>query len=353
MKCVVSVVLTVVLFLLPVRGITNVEGLDELWAQAEEYDIHEETGLEEGLYDILSRVPQVMGDFLMAGLRTALKLLAVVLICSIGQGMGCAGQDQNFSAIRMAGALSVTALTMTDMSSMIGLGRETIGKIDVFSAVLLPVMAVLSAVSGEIASGAIRQGATVLFSKGLVSAMDALLVPLVYAYVAVSCAQAVAANPGLDKLAQGIKSVVTGFLTALMVIFIGYLTAGGAIAGSVDVSRIKAARMAISRAIPVVGGILADASEAVLAGAGVLRGTVGGAGLLVVLAICITPFLHLAAQYLVYKGTAALCATVAQPELAKLIDAIGSAFGLVLGMTGAAALILLVSVVSAVLAVTG
>ena len=43
---------------------------------------------------------------------------------------------------------------------------------------------------------------------------------------------------------------------------------------------------------------------------------------------------------------------MAQPKLSGLIDAIGSAFGLVLGMTGAAALVLLVSLVSAMSAVT-
>ena len=59
----------------------------------------------------------------------------------------------------------------------------------------------------------------------------------------------------------------------------------------------------------------------------------GVAGLLVVLTICLTPFLRLALQYLTYKVTAALCATVAQPRLSQLIDAIGGAFGLVLGMT--------------------
>ena len=48
---------------------------------------------------------------------------------------------------------------------------------------------------------------------------------------------------------------------------------------------------------------------------------------------------------------AALCAGLAQPRLSQLVDAIGSAFGLVLGMTGAGALILLVSLVSAVTAV--
>lgn len=344
--------LIVLLFFIPVRSV-EVEGLEEFYSQAEEYGIAPTVELEEGLGLLLARVPEVLEELVTTGRRTALKLLAVVLVCSLGNGMGAAGQPGTSAVIRLAGALSIAALAMTDVSTMIGLGRDTIGRMNVLSAVLLPVMAVLSAASGGVTTSALRQSVTVLFSKGLVSVMDGVLVPLVFAYVCVSCARTAADNPGLDRLAQWIKSVVTGFLTFLLLIFVGYLTASGAIAGSVDMSRVKAARMAISRVIPVVGSILADASETVLAGAGVLRGTVGATGLLVVLAICLTPFLRLGAHYLMYKGTAALCATVAQPELSKLIDAIGSAFGLILGMTGAAALILLVSVVSAILTVSG
>lgn len=353
MKGMLAAAVTLLLFLCPVRAALEVPGLDELWRQAEEYGVEEGDSLEGGLAALLSRVPETVHSLLTAGMRTGVKLLAVVLVCSLGGGMQTVGQQNALSAIRLAGALAITALTMTDVAAMIGLGRDAIGKMDLFSAVLLPVMAVLTALSGGITSAAVRQGATVLFSKGLVSVMDELLVPMVYAYVVVSCARCASGSPGLEKLAQGIKSLVTGVLTAVLVVFVGYLTASGAIAGSVDVSRVKAAKLAISRAVPVVGGILADASETVLAGAGALRGSVGAAGLVVVLAICLTPFLHLAVQYLIYKGTAALCAAVAQKELSQLIDAIGSAFGLVLGMTGAAALILLVSIVSAVLGVTG
>ena len=330
----------------------SVPGLDELWDQAEEYGVQEETELDEGLSNLFADGIGQFGTLLKASLATVVKLMAVVLLCAMTQGAQLGGKTEGVHAVELAGALAITALTMTDMAAMIGLGRETIGKMDLFSSTLLPVMAVLTAATGGVTAAAARQGATVLFSQLLLSAMDRLLIPLVYAYVAVNCAYAVVGNPGLEKLAALLKSVVTTLLTAFMLAFVGYLTATGAIAGSVDASVVKAARMAISRAIPVVGGILADASESVLAGAGVLRGTVGVVGMMVVLAICLTPFLRLGLQYLLYKGTAALCATIAQPRLSRLIDAIGSAFGLVLGMTGAAALVLLVSLVSAVSAVT-
>ena len=55
-----------------------------------------------------------------------------------------------------------------------------------------------------------------------------------------------------------------------------------------------------------------------------------------------------AVQYLLYKLTAFLAGTVTQEPLADLIDALGSAFGLMLGMTGSCALALLISIISSV-----
>ena len=327
----------------------SVPGLDQVWEEAEGYGVSQKDSLDQGLSNLFSDVLSQAGALFRVSLATAMKLVTVVLLCSLAESVKA---GEGLQAANIAGALAITALTMTDMAVMIGLGRDTLGRMEDFSTLLLPVMAVLTAATGHVSAAAVRQGATVLFSQLLITAMDRLLIPLVYAFVAVSCAHAAVGNPGLKKVADLLKSAITFVLTALLLAFVGYLTASGAIAGSVDAAAVKAAKLAISRAVPVVGGILADASESVLAGAGALRGTVGAVGLMVVLAICLTPFLRLALQYLVYKGAAALCATVAQPQLSGLIDAIGSAFGLVLGMTGAGALVLLVSLVSAIGAVT-
>ena len=329
----------------------SVPGLDELWAEAEGYGVAQDSSLEQGFSNLFSDALGQVGRLLRSSLATGLKLLAVVLLCALAEGARPPGQEGGLQGVIIAGALAITALTMTDMEAMIGLGRETMEKMEGFSNLLLPVMAVLTAATGSVTSAALRQSATVLFAQLLFTAMDRLLIPMVYSYVAVNCAYAAVGNPGLQRLASLLKGAINFLLTSLLLAFVGYLTASGAIAGSADAAAVKAAKLAISRAIPVVGGILADASESVLAGAGALRSTVGAVGLVVVLAICLTPFLRLAVQYLVYKAAAALCSTVAQPRLGQLIDAIGSAFGLVLGMTGAGALILLISLVSALTAV--
>ena len=83
-----------------------------------------------------------------------------------------------------------------------------------------------------------------------------------------------------------------------------------------------------------------------------MKAAAGVLGMLAVLALCLTPFLRLGVQYLLYQGAAMVAATVGQKQLIRLIAMLGDAFGLVLAMTGASALLLLVSIVSSLTAVT-
>lgn len=287
-----AVFLLLPLFLLPCAGteVLSFPQVDELLEEAEEYGVEETDGLEAGARNILSAAGAQLDRLIRRSLRLGLKLMAVVLLCGLVEGACLESRSGGLQAVELAGALAVTALTVSDMTVMVGLGRETIAKMDDFAGLLLPAMAALTAATGGVSGAAVRQGATVLCSSLLIRGIDGLLVPLLYAYIAACCAHAALGSDGLKKLAALIKGTIVFLLTAGLLAFVGYLTASGAIAGSADAAAVKAAKMTISRAIPVVGGILSDAAETVLAGAGVLRGTVGVVGMLVVLAICLTPF---------------------------------------------------------------
>jgi len=328
-------------------------GVDELARAGERYDVgvelSEELKLEHGMEDLLERAVGYLPGVLRSGLRSALVLMVVVLLCAMADGLRSAGIEQNgLNVCVMAGALAITGISANDMSSMLGLGRSTIDSMQGFSQVLLPLVAACTAATGAPAAAAARQVATALFSGILLRLIDRLLIPLVYAYVVVCTAHAAVGNPGLKKVAVVLKWVVTRSLTTLLVLFVTYLTVSGTIAGTTDAAALKAAKMAISTAVPVVGGIISNAAETILVGAGLLKNTVGLFGMLAVLGICLIPFLQLGVHYLTYKFSGALAALLADSRLAELIDGISTAFALVLGMTGASALLLLVSMISAI-----
>ena len=131
----------------------------------------------------------------------------------------------------------------------------------------------------------------------------------------------------------------------MLYIFTGYLSITGVITGTADAAAVKAAKLTISGAVPVVGGILSDASEAVIVGAGVMKNAVGVYGLLAVLALFITPFLQIGVQYLLLKLTAVLCGVFGVKEASALVEDFSSAMGLLLGMTGTISFLMLISTI--------
>ena len=155
-----------------------------------------------------------------------------------------------------------------------------------------------------------------------------------------------------DMIRRAIRKGTVWLLTGALALFTLYLTVSGAAAGSADTVTARLARSAVG-VLPVVGSILADAADSVLAGAGAVKNTVGAAGLLAVLAVCLLPLVRLGVQYLVYKAAAFLAGILGAEQLTGLIDTLGGAFGLIFGMTGACGLLLLISISSALGVVTG
>lgn len=279
-------------------------------------------------------------------MKSGVVLLVIVLLCTLAEGTAALGGGEGLPAANMVGMLAVCAVSVSDVHSLMGLGREAIGRLSAFADLLLPTLAAAAAAGGTPASAAARQMATVLFSDLLIQLIYRMLIPLTYLYIAACAAHAAIGNAGLKRIAKTLKGVITGLLTAMLLVFVGYLSVSGVIAGATDAVSVKTAKLAISGMVPVVGGVLSDAAETVLASAAILRNAIGVFGALVILGMCLAPFLQMGIHYLVYKLTAMLAGTVADGKVAELIDNIGGAFALELGMVASCGMLLLFGVIS-------
>lgn len=333
------------------EGAVDVEGLERA-ARRNGGVVNYGIGLDEGLSELLETGTGELKGVFRRAVRSGVLLLSVLLLCGMADTMQkTCGKGKN-PAIPLAGALAVTAVAAADVDSLLGLGRNAIDHMASFADVLLPTVAAVTAATGAVTGAAVRQMAAVLFCDLLVNLINGLLVPLLYGFIALSVAYTATGNKGLERMSKLLKWIATTVLTIVMLAFVSYLSLSGVVAGGADAVSVKAAKFAISSAIPVVGGILSDAAETVLASAGILKGTIGVFGTLTVLGICLLPLLQMAVHYLVYKLVSALSVSLGGDQLCALVERIGSAFGLLMGMTGACCLLLLIALVSSVSVVT-
>ena len=303
---------------------------------------------ETGFFGLLSQLSALFPGSLGEGLRAALAILAIAALCAVA-GSVVEGNPARY--VQLAGVLAIAALTVTGFNSLMGAGRDAIGQMNLYSKALLPSMAAASAASGQPASAIFRQAGTLFASDLLITLYDRLLYPLLYVYAALVTFNAALPHDMVKRLAGLVKWAVGGLLTATLVLFTVYLTIGGAISGSADAVTVKTAKTALGGFIPVVGGIIADASETLLLGAAVIKNSVGVFGLLAILGIALGPCVALGARYLCVKLGAALTGTLGGEGLASYVDSLAGLYSMMLGLVSASAFLLVISIVSAIMAI--
>lgn len=317
--------------------------LDELSEQ--EMDFHT---LSRGFALLWDKACRILGKVIKESVGSGVLVLGIVLLCSMADDcMQAAESDQGKQYVAIAGSAAITVAAAGRLHSLIALGVEMIGELNVFSKALLPTLAAALAAGGGVASAGLRHVAGVFFSDVLMTAIQDILLPLVYVYIAVAAAHAALPEFRLKSIAKAISKGTAWLLSGALALYTGYLTVSGVVAQSADTLTAQLTRSAMG-AVPVVGSVLSDSAGAVLSGAALLKNTVGVWGMLAVLAICFGPVLRLAVQYLIFKAMAFLAGTIGTASLVELVEALGTAFGMVLGMTGACAILLLISLITAI-----
>lgn len=302
------------------------------------------------LSKLLDAAWEAAGEYWREAAGAALKLTAVALICTLA---GAFADGAAARYVGLAGCLAVSGLAFSDAGGCIESGAAALDELASFSHTLLPCLTAAAAAGGAVTSAAAKYAATALCMDLLIGAAQKLLLPLCYVGIGIRTASAALDSPALEgasKLISRFTALATGLV---MTGFTAWLSLSGAVTGAADAAAAKAAKTAISTALPVVGGMISDAASTVVAGAGLLRNAAGALGLIAAACVCLAPFLSAALRYLLYKAAAALCSAFADKRLAGLISELGGVFGMVLGIVGAAALMLFISIISVTKAVVG
>lgn len=294
----------------------------------------------QGLWNVLQWAIHSSHSSLGQAMSICLSCISVVLFCAMLRQLAPAASG---SAIRFAGCTAVSCLLLYPSSALISLGVRTAEELSEYGKLLLPVMTGALAAQGGTASGAALYASTAMFNAMLSRLLTKTLVPFLYLMLGLSIASCATGNNLLGALRDLIRWAMTWTLKIVLYLFTGYITVTGVVTGTADAAAVRAAKITISGAVPVVGGILSDASEAVMISAATLGNAAGIYGLLTVLALFAGPFLRIGIQYLLLKASHALCAGMEQGSASDILSDFGSAMGLIMGMVSTQTALLLIS----------
>lgn len=304
-------------------------------------------------YDAASALSRLWSSFaeklreqIRAELGFAMKLLALVFLCAFC-GTACADEKIR-GMIEICGVCAAAGLLAGGMDSLVSQTTQAVYRLSDYSKAALPVVYTAAAASGAAGSAAVGYARACLALDVMMSLSQKTVLPLIYASLSLTLVNVVFPNPMLSALEKFTKWAAKTVLTAATISFTAVIGMSSLITAKFDAAAIKTTRMLLSGALPVVGGMLSDASAAVLSASAVVLSCAGTFGLIAVCVICAGPFAVLLVKGFVFKAVAAAAESVQSPLLQRLFSGIGSATGLLMGLLGCNAVMLFLSIASAI-----
>jgi stage III sporulation protein AE len=148
----------------------------------------------------------------------------------------------------------------------------------------------------------------------------------------------------LSRLAALLKQISLWALGLILTVFVAIVSVQGSLGAVIDGVASKTAKYALGAFIPVAGKYLADAADTVLGCTLLIKNAAGLAVMIGIIAICLVPFLKIAAIVALYKLTCAAIEPIADKRITACLTDVSNSMLFILGITGAIAVMFLISI---------
>ena len=339
MKHILILLILISYLAIPVKGMEITAPTVPDYAQ--EYMPREPQNLSEGIRELLRKAAAQLHPDIQEAVGVCSGAFVTVMLLSLLRSFP--GKSER--TLELAGAVGLSALMLSSSGSLINLAADTVYHVSEYGRLLLTSLTAALAAQGGITSSSALYAGTALFDSVLSSLISNVLIPMVYIFLALCTVGGAIGADIMKKFRDSVKWLMTWVLKTVLYVFTGFIGITGVISGTTDAAALKAAKLTISGMVPVVGGILSDASEAILVSAGTIKNAVGLYGLFAIGAIWIGPFVKIGVHYLMLRITGILCSIFGGKSMSDLIQDYASAMGMLLGMTGSVCLMFLISLI--------
>ena len=294
---------------------------------------------------LLKNIFPLLGTEIKEALKVMGSILIIVLIHSVLKSISDNLNNKSVAQITYyVQYILIATVIMTNFSSIITLSKETVGNMISFIQLLFPLLMTLMLASGSVVSVNLVQPIIVFIINLISNIFQSIIIPIILVGTALAIVSKISDRIQIDKLSKFLKSSSVWVIGILLTIFVGVLSIEGTLGSSVDGITAKTAKVAVSSFIPVVGKVLGDAVDTVIGCSAILKNAIGIVGVIVVIAICITPILKLAIITIIYHLTAALCEPIADSKIVSLITQMADTFKILLAILCSISVMLIIGI---------
>lgn len=268
-------------------------------------------------------------DLFLYEVRSALvlgaEIIAVAVIIGLLRSFSDTMEERTVSNLGMlVSACFIIGLCLNSFTLTFGLCRDTIRILTSTMQILMPVLITLLISSGGIASGSLLNPIILSSVTALNTILDRVILPAVFISTVFFLVNSLTEKDYVHRLAVFIRNAATFSCGICVTIFTGVTALQGVVSESADGILLDTARFSMSNFVPIVGGFASDSVDMALSCFRLIRGSVGIFGVMILLAVLLTPMIKLLAIAVIYKITAVITEPLGSRETGECLNQMGN-----------------------------
>ncbi|NMP21158.1 stage III sporulation protein AE [Sulfobacillus harzensis] len=283
----------------------------------------------------------LLGDLGVEGRVLGIIFLLTVLAALLARLGETFETNDKQGLVALTQMVVVSALILVALHSFgvaITMVRSLVGNLVHFMESLIPLLMVLIAGSGAVASAGIFHPLMLLVTNVVAVLTKQWVLPLVLMATLVELISVWLPRFSLKNLAGLFRTVGLTLLGGLMTLFLGVMAVEGAAGSVADGVTLRTGKFLANTFVPVIGKMFSDAMEAVLGSSMLLKNAVSVFGALGIIALVAFPLVKLFAMMALYRVGAAASEPLGVPGVGAALNLMANALGWLMAIAGAVAL---------------
>ncbi len=281
------------------------------------------------------------GDLAVEGRILGIIFLLTVLAALLARLGDTVGEGDRGGVVGVARIVVVSALILVALRSFavaIRMVEGLVGNLVHFMESLIPLLMVLVAGSGAVASAGIFHPLMLAVTNLVAILTKRWVLPLVLMATLVELVSVWLPKFSLNTLGALLRQVGLTLLGGLMSVFLGIMAIEGAAGSVADGVTLRTGKFLANTFVPVIGKMFSDAMEAVLGSSLLLKNAVSVFGALGIIVLVLFPLIKLFAMMVLYRMGAAASEPLGVPGVGDALNLMANALGWLMAIAGAVAL---------------
>ncbi len=287
-----------------------------------------------------------LGSALLGDLGVEGRVLGIIFLLTVLAAL-LARLGETFEGLEKQGLVSLTRMVVVSVLILVALHsfgvaismvRGLVGNLVHFMESLIPLLMVLIAGSGAVASAGIFHPLMLLVTNLVAVLTKQWVLPLVLMATLVELVSVWLPKYSLKNLGGLFRTVGLTLLGGLMTLFLGVMAVEGAAGSVADGVTLRTGKFLANTFVPVIGKMFSDAMEAVLGSSLLLKNAVSVFGALGIIALVTFPLVKIFAMMVLYRVGAAASEPLGVSGVGEALNLMANALGWLMAIAGAVAL---------------